>query len=75
MLNKKFCKLCVEQYCKRHPDWVKDSIDYYISTFNDFWEDGYCMCPHRNVGKANLSVSTSNPPKNCPYILEYIVNA
>ena len=71
MLNKKFCERCVQRYADENFHKGHD-VNYYMREFNKCWEGDYCMCPH-NREPINLHVRNDNPPKACPYILEYVV--
>jgi len=63
MLNKRVCKRCIiTRYCGYK--WSKYE--------NDLWKDGKVMCMHDFESFARKT--SKSPPKDCPFLLEHIVN-
>ena len=62
MLNKELCKRCNIKHCGGW-NWDSDSE----------WERGYVNCWH-DIDNFYTSVK-SDPPEECEYYLEHIVNA
>ena len=76
MLNKQICKQClVHHYSQRKTfggySWPADYVEVPIAMFEVHWERwGKIICININ---SEISIY-SHPPKECPYILEHMVN-
>jgi hypothetical protein len=70
MLNKNICKTCINAIGSSMSDgWSDDSDD-------SLWEQGYVLCPKTELnyeGPVESSVF-SEPPKDCPYVLEHMLS-
>jgi hypothetical protein len=66
MLNNKICRRC---YNKRY------TMAYLFITD---WEYGYVICPPNKSQVPMVAARTwikDEPPSNCPYLLEHVINA
>jgi len=65
MLNKELCKKC----------WNSFFIKWTTDDERD-WKEGTVCCPYKYTGKGEpLWISiTDEPPINCPFLLEQILN-
>jgi len=79
MLNKKLCQKC---FMKSRQEWFGKCFDRgltktHIKYFERQWQEGKCACDHdlRDVTKIRpITISIhEEPPKECPYLLEQIM--
>jgi len=67
MLKKELCIKCWNNI----PEWPWNKID------EEWWEErGIVGCPkeYREKGEMSDRKITEQPPSNCPFLLEYILN-
>jgi len=67
-LIKKYCMKCWKETIEERYEWIEN---------DEFrWQHGWIICPTRYLGKkdSNPRKIKAEPPKNCPYLLEYVLN-
>lgn len=73
MLNKKICLDCFLEAERCARERHKGSLQriYLVSEFKHVWLMGMCRCCKATADMINIK---SQPPENCPYILEQMMS-